>query len=287
MTARTTFTKIFHFPATKILIGIIVIGISMAISRFVANAAIDMTRLDQEIRNVITGIVVAAAALGAYYFLFKYYEKRPVTELSFSGFWKNALIGFATGLLLQSLVILVIYLYGGYHVVATHAISFLLPAFTIGLTSAIAEELIIRGVVFRITEEKLGSVIALAISALLFGVLHYPNPGATIFSSLSIALQAGVLLAAAYMWTRNLWLPIFLHFAWNFAEAGIYGAVISGNVVPKSLITSEISGSVWLTGGAFGPENSIQATIFCIIAAAIFLLLAKRRKHVMKPYWKK
>ncbi len=85
-----------------------------------------------------------------------------------------------------------------------------------------------RGVLFRIVEESLGSWIALALSAALFGALHAFNPGATLTSSIAIALEAGVLLAAVFMVTRRLWMVIGLHTAWNFTEGGVFGASVSG-----------------------------------------------------------
>ncbi|WP_369812159.1 CPBP family intramembrane glutamic endopeptidase [Mycobacterium tuberculosis] len=45
------------------------------------------------------------------------------------------------------------------------------------------------------------------------------NPGATWFSSVAIAVEAGILLGAAYMLTRRLWLAIGIHAAWNFSRA--------------------------------------------------------------------
>ena len=285
MAAQTTLQKIFYFPLTKIVIGFALLVGAGSLAQFAGKLLVNQTPLSIEVKGGIVGIITAATVLLSYILLYRFYEKRKITELSLASFGKNALIGFSVGLLLQSLVILVIYLSGGYSVIHVIPVSFLIPAFTIALTSAITEELLIRGIVFRITEEKLGTVIALIISALLFGLLHLANHGATLFSAISIALQAGVLLAAAYIFSRNLWLPIFLHFAWNFAEGGIYGVLISGNTVRKSLITSKITGSPLLTGGQFGPENSIQATLLCLIAAIIFLWLAKKNNRFIKPYW--
>ena len=66
------------------------------------------------------------------------------------------------------------------------------------LVSAFAQELIFRAIVFRITEEWLGIWWALAVSTLLFGLIHLTQAGASLLSSLAIALQAGLMLAAAY-----------------------------------------------------------------------------------------
>ena len=64
-----------------------------------------------------------------------------------------------------------------------------------------------------------------------------------------------------YVYCRNLWLPIFLHFAWDFTEPGIFGGINPGNTVEQSLFTPEISGPDFLTGGESGPQNSLQAAV--------------------------
>jgi len=226
-------------------------------------------------------------ALLSYILLFRFYEKRTITELSLKGFWKNAVIGFLTGFILQSLLILIIYMTGGYSIIRVNPISFLLPAFTTALTAGFVAEIIIRGVIFRLTEENLGTVITLIIFTLLFAVLHSNSKGATFLSVLSTSIQAGFLLSAAFVFSRSLWLPIFLHFAWDFTEPGIYGAINPGNAIDKSLFTSEIIGPKLLTGGELGPQNSIQSAILCLMAGLLFLLLAERKNHFIKPYWRR
>src|SRR3546814_4514721 len=85
-----------------------------------------------------------------------------------------------------------------------------------------------RGVIFRLIERWLGSWIALAISAALFGAGHLANPNASWFAAVCIALEAGIMLGAIYMVTRRLWAAVGIHAAWNFTQGGIYGIAISG-----------------------------------------------------------
>jgi uncharacterized protein len=216
----------------------------------------------------------------------RFYEQRAVSELTTRGLGRNLLTGILLGTILQSLTIFVIYLFGGFAVVAVNPVSFLLPSLTMAFTSAIFEEILVRGIVYRILEEKLGSYIALFVSAAIFGGLHLGNPNSSIIAAVGLALQAGLFLAAAYMYTRNLWFPIAIHFAWNFTQAGIYGASVSGNAIGKSLFTTEITGSNWYTGGAFGPEGSVQATVFCLLATVGLLILILKEKNIIKPFWK-
>jgi hypothetical protein len=151
-------------------------------------------------------------------------------------------------------------------------------------TSAIFEEILFRGILFRITEEKLGSYWALVISAILFGAMHLANPHSTVLASLGLAIQAGLLLGAAYIFSRNLWFPIAIHFAWNFTQSGIFGVSTSGSNMGKSLLTTKIEGATWFTGGQFGPEGSIQATLFCLVATIVLILLSHKQHKIIKPF---
>jgi membrane protease YdiL (CAAX protease family) len=185
------------------------------------------------------------------------------------------------------LTILVIYLKGGYSIISINPILFLVPPLTMAFTAAIFEEILMRGIIFRITEEKLGSYFALFISAILFGAMHLGNPNSSLIAAIGLAIQAGLLLASAYIYSRNLWFPIAVHFAWNFTQSALFGANVSGTTTAKTLITSKIEGAEWYTGGQFGPEGSVQATVFCLIATVILLILSHKEGKIISPYWKK
>ncbi|RUT70746.1 CPBP family intramembrane metalloprotease [Flavobacterium cupreum] len=286
METLTAKQKIFNFPVTKIILALIVFMAFIIIGQQIAAKLLGMTALDKDFRNLFKGIFVSALAVTSYILFFTYYEKRAVTELSSKRLAQNLIIGTLTGFVLQALTILVIYISGGFSVVAVNPVSFILIPLTVAFTIAIIEEILVRGIVFRIIEEKLGTYIALSISAVLFGALHMANPNSTLLSGLCITF-AGFLLGAAFVYSRNLWFPIALHFAWNFTQSGIFGAITSGNEKTKSLLESKIQGSVLLTGGEFGPEGSIQATVFCLIAAIVLLALSHKENKIIAPYWKR
>jgi uncharacterized protein len=148
---------------------------------------------------------------------------------------------------------------------------FVLPMVTMALISGVGEEVICRGGIYRITEDMFGSGIALAISGLLFGLMHLGNPGASLFAAVAIAVEAGILLGAAYAATRSLWLPIGIHIGWNFAEGGIFGASVSGGPIGHGLLNIPLKGPDWLTGGAFGPEASVVPLVICTLAGIYFM----------------
>ena len=83
-------------------------------------------------------------------------------------------------------------------------------------------------VIDSVTEEYPGSLIALAASSLVFGLRHLGNEDGTLQGALFLSVEAGVLLAAAFILTRRLWLGMGLHMSWNFAQGGIFSDTVSG-----------------------------------------------------------
>ncbi|NWJ52100.1 MAG: CPBP family intramembrane metalloprotease [Bacteroidetes bacterium] len=278
--------KFINFPLTKIIVGVAVLIIAMLTVQKFSQDVIKHFGLSNELKSLIAALLASAVALGSYYYLFKFYENRKIRELSFNRVGYNAMLGLSVGFGILSMVILIMYFGKAYSIIDFHPVSFLIPALAMAISSAIFEEVLFRGIIFRITEEKLGSVFALIISSSIFGFGHLANQNSTIFSAIAITMEAGVLLGAAYIYSRNLWLPIFIHFAWNFSEGGIYGTIISGNGLNKSLVTSKISGPELLTGGAFGPENSLQALLLGLVVGLLFLWMAKKQGKIIAPFWK-
>jgi membrane protease YdiL (CAAX protease family) len=150
-----------------------------------------------------------------------------------------------------------------------------------GILTAVFEEVLFRGIFFRLMEEKLGSYIALLISGIIFGFGHLLNGNGSLFAVFAIFIIS-ILLTAAYMYTRNLWFPIAIHFALNFAQGDIFGTAVSGEPISTSIIVSQLEGSEWFTGGIWGIEASVQIVIFSWIAGIILLVLCHRKKNIMK-----
>lgn len=280
MTTSITKQQILNSALVRIIFGVFICLAAVIIGQQLFQQIPGIHSMNSDPRNLVKGIFVSILAIGSYWLFYRKYENRIVTELSTSGIWKKLLAGIITGSGLQCLTILVVYLYGGFQVIAVNPLSTLIIPFTVAFTVSILEEILLRGIVFRITEEKWGSVIALIISGLIFAGLHLVNPHVTLVSVVCI-IVVGVLLGAAYMYYRNLWVPIAIHFAWNFTQNGIFGAVTSGNETTSSLLTTQITGPELLTGGQFGPEGSIQAVLFCFIAAAVIIRLLYKQDKIM------
>jgi membrane protease YdiL (CAAX protease family) len=240
---------------------------------------IDQGLDDVPVVGLPVGIVLAALVLLAYVKAVRFVEHREVAELARDGAVADVRRGTLIGLALFALTIGIIATFGGYHA-GWGSIGVMITTFGLLAALAIAEELIFRGVLFRIVEEMAGTWGALIVSALTFGALHLVNPDATVWGALAIAIEAGLMLGSAYAATRTLWLPIGMHFGWNLAEGGIFGVTVSGSHGTVGLLKGTMTGSAVLTGGSFGPEASLVAILTCGIPTILFLRLAARRGRI-------
>jgi membrane protease YdiL (CAAX protease family) len=275
------FMKFLQFPFIRIILGFAVLILIPGLFQLGTQALVGRETLPGE---AITVFITTAAALLAYYGFVRLIERRDVSELSVPHALKELGLGALLGGILFSTTVGILWLLGYYQVSAINPWTEMISWFITGVISGTLEELLIRGVLFRIMEESLGTWISLVISALIFGALHLQNPNATLWAGLAIAIEAGIMLAATYVYTRRLWLPIGIHFAWNFVQGGIYGVSVSG-IEAKGLLQSTLSGPTLLSGGEFGAEASIFAVIVCLAAGVFFVWKSHQQGKFIKPFW--
>ena len=230
---------------------------------------------------------MAAAGVAVYVGFGRLVERRRVDELSLMGMGRELGLGLAVGAGLYAGCVLILMVLGIYRIEGLNPWVFLLPAVAMALSSGIFEELLFRGVLFRTVEDVFGSWVSLAVSSLVFGFVHLVNPAATVMGAVFISIEAGLLLAAAYMVTRRLWLGIGFHIAWNYTQSGIFSGIVSGSDSDPGLIRASIDGPLALTGGSFGLESSLVAFLLCTATGLILLAIAIRRGHVVPPVWRR
>ncbi|KRC36880.1 CAAX protease [Oerskovia sp. Root22] len=230
---------------------------------------------------LVVGAAAAAFALFAYSWVVRKTEDRVPVEVALAGSGSATARGLLIGVLMFGAVIAAIALGGGYEFKDTGSVTVALGLLGLLTVGAVAEELVFRGLLFRLVEERGGTWVALAVSSVAFGAVHLANPDATLWGVVAIAIEAGAMLGAAYAATRTLWLPIGLHLGWNFAAAGIFGTEVSGSDMTQGLLHGVTSGPVILSGGDFGPEGSIYAVLAGSVLTVVFLLLAHRRGRIM------
>ena len=282
---RTTLIKIIYFPVTRIIVGIIVCLIVPYLTKEflikpVLESLITMKVAAKCIQHILSTIVIFAT----YYLLFKYYEKRTISEFSAKYMLKEIIAGFSGGFIVISLIIFILFLLGYYEILSINDFSvFLLPLITVILL-ALYEEIIYRGIIYRITENWIGTNLALIIPAVIFGISHIPNENATLLGIIG-ATFGGFLLSIMFTYTKRLWVPFSFHLGWNFSQL-IYGSSLSGTDQLGSFFHSYREGPQLLTGSNFGIEDSIFALIVCLILFAIFYYKAWKKNEIVKPSWK-
>ncbi|MGY6018044.1 CPBP family intramembrane glutamic endopeptidase [Streptomyces spinosirectus] len=253
---------------------------AVAVIAFIGGQSVAAVQ-DNAFLTLILGTVTAVLAVLVYRWVVRRTEHRPVTELAREGARAAVARGALLGVALFGAVILNLALLGDYDVHGLGSVSGAVGLVGFMAAAAVTEELLFRGVLLRIAEQRVGTWTALTLTGVLFGLMHLSNPDATLWGAAAIAIEAGGMLGAAYVATRSLWLPIGLHFGWNFAESGIFSTEVSGNDTKQGLLDATVSGSKLLTGGDFGPEGSLYAVLFGLLATIVFMRLARRRGHLV------
>jgi membrane protease YdiL (CAAX protease family) len=230
---------------------------------------------------LLVGLGTAAAAIFVYAWVVRRTERRAPVEVARAGaaarFARGLLIGFA---MFAAVAVNIAFL-GGYHVDGFGSVTGAVGILGFMAAAAVTEELLFRGVLFRIVEERTGTLIALLLTGVVFGAMHLFNPDAGLWGATAIAIEAGFMLAACYAATRNLWVPIGLHFGWNFALGGVFSSAVSGNGDSKGLLETTVSGPTPVTGGDFGLEGSLYTVGSGAVLTLVFLWLAHRRGHIV------
>ncbi|WP_193103765.1 CPBP family intramembrane glutamic endopeptidase [Brachybacterium sp. FME24] len=225
--------------------------------------------------------VGAAVALGGFLVIVGPIGRSPGLALRGRGKAAELGLGLAIGAALISLSVGLIALLGGYRVTGFAESPQLLVPLAIGIGAGVIEEVLFRGILLRVLEAWMGSWAALAITSVLFGLVHLTNDGASILTALGLVIEAGVLLGAAYLLTRRLWLAIGIHIAWNAVQAGMFSSTVSGTGAQHGLLVAEVDGPTWLTGGSMGIEGSLISVLLGLGVGIVLLVLASRRGHLL------
>ncbi len=216
----------------------------------------------------------AVAALYAFKKYLSWYAEDG-ESLSFRGKMRMMGIGWTVAAVNFLAIIVCLFLCGYYRIVTVEFdVASQLSWLSLFLLVGVVEEVVFRGILFRLITDKWNIAVGLTTSSLLFGLAHLGNPGATLWAALAIALASGCLFGMAYAYHQTIWVPIGMHWAWNYLEGGVFGCAVSGTPLDyRPLITPGISGSDILTGGAFGPEASIICVALGIVLSTVYTVL--------------
>lgn len=208
--------------------------------------------------NIPTYAAVPLSTIGAVVTLYAFkkyisWYAEDCESLSFGSKMRMMGIGWAVSAINFLTIIVCLFLCGYYHIVTVEFdIASQLSWLSLFLLVGVVEEVIFRGILFRFITDKWNIAVGLTTSSLLFGLAHIANPGATLWAALAIALASGWLFGMAYAYHQTIWVPIGMHWAWNYLEGGVFGCAVSGTPLDYlPLITPRISGADILSGGVW------------------------------------
>ncbi len=199
--------------------------------------------------------------------------------------------GFALGFVVSGGAILGMYLLGSYKLVGMNLQANLIFPFILFFFGAIVEEVIFRLFIFQTCEKRWGTVPALVITSVMFGMVHMMNnvQHATfeqkLLGCMFLVFEAGFLLNALFLVNRRVWLPLGMHWAWNFFEGPIFGTIVSGQNFGASLLVAQMSGSMLTSGGPFGPEGSVPGLVVGVACGALATWFAITRGAWSQSLW--
>jgi membrane protease YdiL (CAAX protease family) len=268
-------------PIWRFFLSLVLLVVAVMAAGVVVGSVFHALRVRPEpITGMFWGsLAILPMILAAFKLLTAVFERRPLGSVGLAfhrHWWPELGHGLAVGSVMIFLVVGLERVGGlAYFSYAPHPVlragSFTLIVFAV---AAINEEAIFRGYPFQRLVESITPVGAIAVTSALFGLGHLGNPHRTWISTANTML-VGIPFAIAYLRTRSLWMPIGMHFIWNFLMGFIMGLPVSGLTLPGSVLRAHVHGAAWLTGAEYGPEAGGLAT-GVIVAATLYLLLSKR-----------
>jgi membrane protease YdiL (CAAX protease family) len=259
MTARW---KMALLPLGRMVLAVLMVGGAVAVAQVVVKMLKGVLTFGGLVPAVyylaylIVSVLVAYVVYRAYVRLI---EKRAVPELSADGAPREFGIGTLVGLGLVFVIVGLLWLLGCYHVTGVGVWTAVFVVLANEGAGAFVEELLLRGVVFRISEERLGTWVALGISVLIFALLHLAGANATVTSVVVVGIEGGVLLSAA--------------------QDYLFGLGRSAD----GLVRAQLTGPGFLSGGGAGIEGSILALILCLLVSAYLLVRSARKGNIVRP----
>lgn len=279
--AAPLWLRILQFPPIKLIL----LGTPLFYCLGFSNAFLELSAGNHVLASFgVAGMV--ALAMWVYVGFARFIERREPSDLALSPGLKELRIGLLVGAGLYTLGVLVLIALGYGRIEGMNPVVVMIPALYQACSAGFLEELLFRGALYRIVEEWLGSWISVVVSSVVFGAVHLMNPDATLTGAIFISIEAGLLLAAAYMLTRRLWLGIGFHIAWNYTQSAVFGGVVSGSIAQPGLFKTVFTGPDLMTGGGFGLEASLIPCLIATTTGVWLAVKAVRAGNVVLPSWR-
>lgn len=229
------------------------------------------------VAEVIYRISLLVAALGAGFFCARTLEGLPWRSLglTFHIHWfRDLIVGSLVGMLSLALAVAIATALGGLEFTTnlSHEFSSIVKSIVgsaiLFIFAALAEEAMFRGYLLQTLSRSKLAWLGVLITLVLFALVHLQNPNVVPGYTFANTALAGVWLALAYLRTRSLWLPLGVHWAWNWALGSLFGLPVSGmTLVAHPILKGKDFGPAWLTGGSYGIEGGAACMVALVLSS--------------------
>ena len=232
------------------------------------------------VADLIYRVLLLAAALAAGYLCIRFLEGLPWRSLGLtfhSRWFRDFFVGSVIGLLSLALAVGIAAAAGGLRFTISGSDLIWGVVKSVGgsavlfVVAALAEEAMFRGYALQTLSRAKLAWLGILLTSVPFAMVHLWNPNVVRGVTFINTALAGLWLAIAYLRTRSLWLPLGVHWSWNWALGALFGLPVSGlTLVSHPLLQGKDLGPAWITGGSYGIEGGAAGTIG-IIVSSLFL----------------
>lgn len=234
------------------------------------------------LQEIIFRLGLLASALIPGYLCLKLLEQLPwrALGLTLHAHWLvHLLIGSAIGIVTLAVAVAVAYAGGGLkfslNSATTGVVRSLLSSIPLFIIAALAERAMFTGYPLQTLTRAHLAWLGVLLTSVPFSLVHLTNPNVVLGPTFVNTALAGVWLAVAFLRTRSLWFPLGVHWSWNWAQGSLFGLPVSGmKLISNPLLQATDVGPAWLTGGSYGPEAGIAATL-ALIVSTLFIWRTK------------
>lgn len=270
------YTQLLHHPIARIILGSgICFGLMVVGKKAVIEPILNLFIESETLVSTLGSYAGFGMLLGIYYFLFRYWENRKVAELSLKKWFPELVGGLLFGFAVISLEMLVLYLTGNFKVIGWESFTFFGFSFSVLVLMAMLEEVVFRGIFYRILVEWKGTWTALLVTSIVFSLLHLANPHQGVMSVV-MGVIFGMVHSMLYTVTNRLWLPFSFHLGWNMAQP-FWGTNLTGIDEFGVVLKTQSEGPAWLIGGGTGIEDSVLSLVVLSVIFLVLLRIAYRK----------
>ena len=268
--------RITHISLSSFILPVIFLALAGVLTQFLFAPLFfgDPTQASTIARQAFGLYVMFGTVIGAIFLWVRFYEGRPFNTIGLTkeGALKKYMFGFATGILMNTLVVGIMAIFGSIELTSENApltdinaigvVTIFLFGFVI---QGASEELLTRGWMFQVIGARYKPWLGVLITSIFFAAVHLGNSGINPFAVINLFLFA-LLMTLFVMRDGSIWAACGWHSAWNWTLGNVYGLSVSGRGDVISIFDLNTTGNEILSGGGFGPEGSVITTLVLFVA---------------------